>query len=228
MKKQYLTNNENIKEDFQVYSTFSNQSFVEKIRTIEWSLGYMQKIEKYFAVNDLKDKTKPYYYVSMHINYIFEVKTENKLNLRKIEVSILGSETDFNNDELIKNKYKEYPITKKFSEYIKNVHKKRIDGIKKLSVVQNELRNKYPKKEYEIDNYDIKNIKESMNYINKMFENEKEITIIEDIGFNFYKGKYVEEGLEIYKNGNILREMEELRNELSINAKSTKKIIKKI
>ena len=67
-----------------------------------------------------------------------------------------------------------------------------------------------------------------MNYINKMFENEKEITIIEDIGFNFYKGKYVEEGLEIYKNGNILREMEELRNELSINAKSTKKIIKKI
>ncbi len=188
----------------------------------------MQKIEKYFAVNDLKDKTKPYYYVSMHINYIFEVKTENKLNLRKIEVSILGSETDFNNDELIKNKYKEYPITKKFSEYIKNVHKKRIDGIKKLSVVQNELRNNYPKKEYEIDNYDIKNIKESMNYINKMFENEKEITIIEDIGFNFYKGKYVEEGLEIYKNGNILREMEELRNELSINAKSTKKIIKKI
>ena len=159
MKKQYLTNNENIKEDFQVYSTFSNQSFVEKIRTIEWSLGYMQKIEKYFAVNDLKDKTKPYYYVSMHINYIFEVKTENKLNLRKIEVSILGSETDFNNDELIKNKYKEYPITKKFSEYIKNVHKKRIDGIKKLSVVQNELRNNYPKKEYEIDNYDIKNIK---------------------------------------------------------------------
>ena len=86
MKKQYLTNNENIKEDFQVYSTFSNQSFVEKIRTIEWSLGYMQKIEKYFAVNDLKDKTKPYYYVSMHINYIFEVKTENKLNLRKIEL----------------------------------------------------------------------------------------------------------------------------------------------
>ena len=47
-----------------------------------------------------------------------------------------------------------------------------------------------------------------------MFENEKEITIIEDIGFNFYKGKYVEEGLEIYKNGNILREMEELRNEV--------------
>jgi len=68
MKTQYLTNNENIEEKFQIYSTFNNQSFVERIRTIEWSLGYMQKMEKYFAVNELNDKTKPYYYLSIHIN----------------------------------------------------------------------------------------------------------------------------------------------------------------
>lgn len=229
MKTQYLTNNENIEENFQIYSTFNNQSFVEKIRTIEWSLGYMQKIEKHFEVNELNDKNKPYYYLSIHINYIFKVNENEKITLRKIEALILGSETDFNKEELIKNNYKEYPITKKFSEYIKNVHKKRIDEIKKLSVIQNGFngfRNNYPKKEYEIDSFDIKKIKDSMKYINKIFENENEITIVNELEFDFYKGEYVKEGLEIYKNGNILREMEELRNELPINEMSVKKEIK--
>ena len=229
MKTQYLTNNENIEENFQIYSTFNNQSFVERIRTIEWSLGYMQKIEKHFEVNELNDKNKPYYYLSIHINYIFKVNENEKITLRKIEALILGSETDFNKEELIKNNYKEYPITKKFSEYIKNVHKKRIDEIKKLSVIQNVFngfRNNYPKKEYEIDSFDIKKIKDSMKYINKIFENENEITIVNELEFDFYKGEYVKEGLEIYKNGNILREMEELRNELPINEMSVKKEIK--
>lgn len=226
MKTQYLTNNENIEEKFQIYSTFNNQSFVERIRTIEWSLGYMQKMEKYFAVNELNDKTKPYYDLSIHINYIFKINENEKITLKKIEVSILGSETDFNKEELIKNNYKEYPITKKFSEYIKNVHQKRIDKIKKLSVVQNDFIKNYPKREYEIESFDIKNIKDSMKYINKIFENENEITIVNELEFDFYKGKYVEEGLEIYKSGNILRKMEELRNELPINEMSVKKIIK--
>ena len=65
-----------------------------------------------------------------------------------------------------------------------------------------------------------------MKYINKIFENENEITIVNELEFDFYKGKYVEEGLEIYKSGNILRKMEELRNELPINEMSVKKIIK--
>ena len=69
-------------------------------------------------------------------------------------------------------------------------------------------------------------LKDSMKYINKIFENENEITIVNELEFDFYKGKYVEEGLEIYKNGNILRKMEELRNELPINEMSVKKIIK--
>ncbi len=226
MKTQYLSNNENTEEYTQMQSSLSQQNFVDKVKTLEWSLGYMQKVEKYFAVNELNDKTKPYYYLSIHINYIFKINENEKITLRKIEVSILGSETDFNKEELIKNNYKEYPITKKFSEYIKNVHQKRIDKIKKLSVVQNDFRNNYPKKEYEIDSFDIKNIKDSMNYINKMFENENEITIVNELEFDFYKGKYVEEGLEIYKSGNILRKMEELRNELPINEMSVKKIIK--
>ena len=149
-----------------------------------------------------------------HAYYIFKINENEKITLRKIEVSILGSETDFNKEELIKNNYKEYPITKKFSEYIKNVHQKRIDKIKKLSVVQNDFRKNYPKREYEIESFDIKNIKDSMKYINKIFENENEITIVNELEFDFYKGKYVEEGLEIYKSGNILRKMEELRNEL--------------
>ena len=74
MKKQYLTNNENIKEDFQVYSTFSNQSFVEKIRTIEWSLGYMQKIEKYFEeaknIKNLISKT-------LHEKHLIDIYNSN-------------------------------------------------------------------------------------------------------------------------------------------------------
>lgn len=226
MKTQYLSNNENTEEYTQMQSSLSQQNFVDKVKTLEWSLGYMQKVEKYFAVNELNDKTKPYYYLSIHINYIFKINENEKITLRKIEVSILGSETDFNKEELIKNNYKEYPITKKFSEYIKNVHQKRIDKIKKLSVVQNDFRKNYPKREYEIESFDIKNIKDSMKYINKIFENENEITIVNELEFDFYKGKYVEEGLEIYKSGNILRKMEELRNELPINEMSVKKIRK--
>ena len=68
MKTQYLSNNENTEEYTQMQSSLSQQNFVDKVKTLEWSLGYMQKVEKYLAVNELNDKTKPYYYLSIHIN----------------------------------------------------------------------------------------------------------------------------------------------------------------
>lgn len=182
-------------------------------RTTKLTIEHVQIIKKSFYVKGLEKEYKPYYYLSIYIDFEFDRITEHNIKLQNIKSSIIAVEKELGINEA--KSYEEYSIKENFADYIKRNYKEKVNELKQLNIEGTFTT-------YEIKEEDLIKIKESTNYVEKILERENEITILSDMGIKFETTKSLQKGLDIYKGYSILRNMEKLKDETIVNLSNSK------
>lgn len=209
MKSKYNSNNYP-----DTYKTYNENG--EQITMVELTMGCFQMFSKNFEIPGVvDDPRKNSYYLSFFVTFKFVSYSDN-IFLDKISFSFSGSQSN-SFDHL---DFKEHDEKEEFCDFIKKQY------IKNFFKTKNFISDKVI---YHINEKDQKKIKESFQYLEQIFPNNKEVVIIDLPKANFYKGNdnTLDDAVLIYENSRTFFAFKDLEKkfpikEISIKTKKNK------
>lgn len=182
---------------------------------LEFSMVFMQIMPKTFEIPDFDhNNDKPNYFLMFSFTLQF-IEKNNIVELRKSRFSIMGSDTD--NEKIYE--YKPYNLDYSFKDFIKD---------KYLELVTTTDEIFFDGKTYIISNEDKVKMLECVQHLDKIFPNEKDIIILDQIDADFYKPNDSQDGILLYQNSCKARQMHILNEKFPEKKSSTSMKTKKI
>lgn len=192
------------------FISLSNSTFVEL------SMTFMQVMPQSFEIPEfICNPEKDSYFLMFGISLQFlvlqddltQLDNSNELNidLRKFRFSIMGTDTSSRENR----DYSQYPLNYSFKDFIKDNYLKFVQ--KTHSFVNEKI-------VYKINELNHKAIMDGVQYLDRIFPNDKDIVIIDNIDADFYQAQNsgFNEGVQLYKNSTAFNQMQILKEKLPI------------